>query len=98
MILCRALFEAAEILTLAVAPAARRRGIGAALVRAAAGLAAQGGADNLFLEVAQDNPAAQALYRSLGFAEAGRRAGYYARAEGRIDALVMRLDLNTRKA
>ncbi|MBA4794767.1 MAG: ribosomal protein S18-alanine N-acetyltransferase [Phenylobacterium sp.] len=98
MILCRALFEAAEILTLAVAPAARRRGIGAALVRAAAGLAAQGGADNLFLEVAQDNPAAQALYRSLGFAEAGRRAGYYARAERRIDALVMRLDLNTRKA
>ena len=95
MILCRALFEEAEILTLAVAPAARRQGIGAMLVETAAARAAQGGAQSLFLEVAQDNPAAQALYRSLGFAEAGRRAAYYARPEGRVDALVMRLDLNT---
>lgn len=98
MILCRALFDEAEILTLAVAPAARRQGIGAMLVETAAALAAQGGAHGLFLEVAADNPAAQALYRGLGFADAGRRAGYYARPEGRVDALVMRLDLNTRKA
>ena len=93
-ILMRTVADEAEILTLAVRPAARRRGIGADLIaRGAAGAAARG-ATRLFLEVADDNAAARALYARAGFAEAGRRPRYYARADGsRRDALLLALDL-----
>lgn len=91
-ILCRAIAGEAEILTLAVAPAARRLGVGRALVEAAGGLASQGGADSLFLEVAHDNVAALALYASAGFERVGLRKGYYASG---ADAVVMRRALNT---
>ncbi|WP_149538407.1 GNAT family N-acetyltransferase [Siccirubricoccus phaeus] len=84
-ILARAAGGEAEILTLAVAPAARRRGCGAALLGAALGLAA--GAAAMFLEVAESNPAARALYAAAGFVEVGRRRRYY--ADGG-DALVLR--------
>jgi ribosomal-protein-alanine N-acetyltransferase len=43
----------------------------------------------MFLEVGADNPAARALYASLGFTKVGDRKGYY---QGR-DALVLRLPL-----
>jgi ribosomal-protein-alanine N-acetyltransferase len=89
-ILCRAIAGEAEILTLAVAPDARRSGKGRALVEAAAVLAAQAGAGSFFLEVAEDNTAAVALYRAAGFAEVGRRRAYY----GQVDAIVMRRALN----
>lgn len=91
-ILCRAIAGEAEILTLAVSPAARRLGVGRALVEAAAGLAAQSGAGSLFLEVAHDNVAALALYASAGFERVGLRRGYYATG---ADAVVMRRALNT---
>jgi [ribosomal protein S18]-alanine N-acetyltransferase len=93
-ILCRALAGEAEILTLAVVPAARRRGLGRALVEAAAGAAALAGAEALFLEVAEDNPAALDLYRGARFAVVGARRGYYAREGGTAaDAVVMRREL-----
>ncbi len=57
-LLARAIGGEAEILTLAVAPWARRRGVGAALVEAAAEAALQREAGAVFLEVAADNPAA----------------------------------------
>jgi ribosomal-protein-alanine N-acetyltransferase len=45
--------------------------------------------------VAEDNAGALALYARLGFAAAGRRAGYYGRpAGGAVDAIVMRRALN----
>jgi len=90
-ILCRAIAGEAEILTLAVDPAARRRGVGRALVEAAAGLARLASAETLFLEVAEDNDAALALYAGAGFEGVGRRRGYYASG---ADAVVMRLALN----
>ena len=94
-ILIRAVADEAEILTLAVRPEARRRGLGARLVRAATGRAAELGATRLFLEVAEDNVAAQALYASLGFAAAGRRPRYYPRAEGSaVDALILVLNFS----
>ncbi len=94
-ILVRAIAGEAEILTLAVDPSFRRRGLARALVEAAAGAALGLAAETLFLEVADDNPAAIALYAGGGFAEVGRRRGYYARPDGAsIDALVMRRDLN----
>ncbi|MGP3695769.1 GNAT family N-acetyltransferase [Rhodobacter sp. NSM] len=86
----RAVAGEAEILTLAVAPEARRRGLGARLTAAFLRAAGARGAESAFLEVAADNAAAIALYTAAGFAEAGRRRGYYRTAEGRpLDALVM---------
>jgi ribosomal-protein-alanine N-acetyltransferase len=96
MILARAIAGEAEILTIAVAPGARRSGLGRALVEAVCGLAGQSGAQTLFLEVAVDNAAAIGLYTAAGFTAAGRRRGYYDRGtEGRIDALILRLGLNS---
>lgn len=94
-ILCRSIAGEAEILTLAVDPAARRRGWGAALVEMAAGVAAETGAEALFLEVAADNLAAIGLYGATGFSRVGLRKGYYADPEGAKDAVVMRRSLNT---
>lgn len=89
-VLARVAGDEAEILTLAVSPETRRRGLGRALVRRAAATAAEQGAATLFLEVAVDNEAALALYGALGFAEKGRRKAYYGRP-GRppTDALVL---------
>lgn len=83
----------AELLTVAVAPEARRRGVGAALVTAACVAALMRGATSMHLEVAEDNAAARALYRRLGYEEAGRRAAYYAGEGGAVDAIVMRRTL-----
>ena len=96
-ILIRVVAGEAEILTLAVRPEARRRGLGARLVAAAAARAAALGAARLFLEVAEDNAAARALYAAAGFAETGRRRGYYPReGGGRTDALILSLNLTAR--
>jgi ribosomal-protein-alanine N-acetyltransferase len=90
MLLGRVMADEAEILTLAVALAVRRRGIATALLRAArAEIVARGGA-TVFLEVSVDNPAAQALYRRFGFFEVGRRQSYYADSS---DALVLSMKI-----
>ncbi len=84
----------AELLTLAVHPDARRRGIGAQLVRAIETAAVGHGAEACLLEVAADNAPARALYDGLGYKLVGRRAGYYVRALARpSDALVLRRQL-----
>ena len=93
-ILMRAVADEAEILTLAVRPAARRGGLGGRLVGEGVLAAAARGATRVFLEVAEDNVAARALYERTGFVEAGRRPGYYAAADGgRRDALLLALNL-----
>lgn len=81
--------DEAEVLTLAVLPAARRGGVGRALLARAAALAASRGARRMFLEVAETNAAARALYAQAGFEEIARRRAYYANASGRQDALVL---------
>ena len=86
----RAIAGEAEVLTLAVAPAARRQGLGRSLVARFIDRARQEGADRAFLEVAADNAPALALYAAAGFAEAGRRRSYYRQPDGRpLDALVL---------
>ena len=93
-ILIRVVADEAEILTLAVRPAARRRGIASRLTAQAARSARALGATRLFLEVAEDNAPARALYTSLGFQPVGRRRGYYARPDGPpVDALMLALNL-----
>jgi ribosomal-protein-alanine N-acetyltransferase len=95
LILMRAVADEAEVLTLATAPAHRRKGAARSLLQAALDLAGAAGAESAFLEVAADNAPAIALYRALGFDPVGRRAGYYARGNGpTIDALVLRRTLN----
>ena len=95
LILMRAIAGEAEVLTLAVEPSHRRRGVARALLEAGLAQAAAAGAEACFLEVAADNIAALALYRAAGFEEAGHRGGYYRRPEGEaVDALVLRRTLN----
>ena len=97
LILIRTVADEAEILTLAVRPSARRSGLGAQLVQQGVVEAAARGATRLFLEVAEDNVAARALYARAGFAQAGLRRRYYARADGTsADALVLSLNLPQR--
>jgi [ribosomal protein S18]-alanine N-acetyltransferase len=90
LILVRVAADEAEILTLAVAPHARRSGIGAALLHQATTRAAASGASTVFLEVSVNNIAAYQLYTRANFVQVGRRPHYY--SDG-ADALVLRLDL-----
>lgn len=82
-----------EVQTIAVAPRARRTGLGRTLMRALIAEAIERGAAELFLEVRADNPPARALYESLGFEAIAVRPGYYQPAG--VDAVVMRLVLTT---
>lgn len=94
MAICRVAADEAELLTIAVRPAYRRRGAARRLLEAVLGHVREAGARCLFLEVAVDNPVARALYDSAGFRPAGNRPAYFSRS-GRppVDGLVMRLDL-----
>lgn len=93
-ILIRVVADEAEILTLAVRPSARRAGLGVRLTRVAAHRSWSAGARRLFLEVAEDNVAALALYARMGFGLAGRRPRYYARpGRAPADALLLVLNL-----
>ncbi|GAB3618165.1 ribosomal protein S18-alanine N-acetyltransferase [Okibacterium endophyticum] len=78
----------ADIQTVAVAPEVRRMGLGRVLVQALINRARDARAREVFLEVRQDNPAAQALYAELGFESIGVRPGYYQPDD--VDAVVMR--------
>lgn len=89
MVLWRVAGDEAEILTIAVLPPWRRHGLGQRLLDHAMAESRARGAEVMFLEVAADNQAAQALYLARGFAQVGVRKGYYA---GK-DALVMRAEL-----
>lgn len=86
----------AEILTFCIGAAARRRGLGGALLQAAFEAAAARGADEVFLEVGEANAAALALYHRAGFVAVGRRSAYYRHGEQATDALVMRKPLKQR--
>jgi ribosomal-protein-alanine N-acetyltransferase len=67
----------AEILNLAVAAARRGRGVGRCLMERALEEAVLAGVRRVFLEVRESNSVARAFYLGLGFAEGGRRRGYY---------------------
>ena len=81
----------ADIQTIAVAPAARRQGLGRALMVALLDEAGRREAAEVFLEVRADNPNAQQLYASLGFEQIAVRPQYY-QPDG-VDAHIMRLAL-----
>jgi [ribosomal protein S18]-alanine N-acetyltransferase len=90
-VLSRLAADEAEILTISVDAAHQGRGVGRALLSENLRQAANAGAKVMFLEVAQDNAAAVALYERFGFVQVGERSGYYRRADGtRATAVVMR--------
>lgn len=89
-LLGRAVAGEAELLTLAVAPEARRLGLGRKLLTRFLYQSRLRAAETAFLEVAADNDAAIALYRQGGFAPVGRRLNYYRSGpESAVDAIVM---------
>ena len=85
--------EEGEIADLAVAPAARRLGVGGLLLDRVVAEAMESGVRALYLEVRESNSAARALYESRGFGIVGRRRGYYQRPFE--DALVLRRNLSS---
>ena len=93
-VLSRLAADEAEILTIAVAPASRRKGVASLLLSTHLGRLTGAGTRRLFLEVDAENAAALALYASFGFVEVGQRKAYYPRpgAHG-ANALIMRREL-----
>jgi ribosomal-protein-alanine N-acetyltransferase len=85
--------DEAHVLNICIDPLAQSRGLGRQLLRAMVQLAADRGAQRVFLEVRPSNTPALALYHSEGFNEIGRRPRYYPAAQGREDAVVMAIEL-----
>ena len=92
LVMARLAADEAEVLTLAVAPAARRRGIARCLLAATMARLRDAGASSLFLEVGMGNTAARRLYEAAGFRVVGNRVRYY---DDGSDALIMRADLQS---
>jgi ribosomal-protein-alanine N-acetyltransferase len=91
--LLRTVADEAELLLLAVAPDAQRRGIGGALIDHFIDHGRRLGIRRLHLEVRDGNPAV-AMYRAFGFKAEGRRPKYYTGLDGsQHDALTMALAL-----
>ena len=82
--------ERAEIVSLAVAPAARRAGTASALMRRTLAGLRSGRVRRAFLMVRESNAAARAFYQRFGFRRARRVRHYY---ENREDGIRMILDL-----
>ena len=92
----RVTVDEAELLTLAVLPEARRRGIARKCLTAFEHKAEAMGASHAFLEVAETNFAARALYQSAGWSEDAIRRDYYrVSGGGTINAIVMSKSLKT---
>lgn len=83
--------DSAEIESVAVSVAWRRRGLGRTICSELLAWAREHGATQAFLEVRMSNRSAQWLYKSLGFQESGIRRGYYHDPDE--DALVMTVAL-----
>ncbi|WP_281186216.1 ribosomal protein S18-alanine N-acetyltransferase [Actinomadura kijaniata] len=77
-----------DVQTIGVRADQRGKGLGAALLTALLDEAAKRGADEVFLEVRADNPAARRLYERFGFERVGLRKRYY--QPSGVDAVVMR--------
>ena len=81
--LVRSVLDEVELLLLATVPLHRRRGVGAALLRALTGEAQAEGATRMHLEVRAGNDAVR-LYTAQGFAKIGERRGYYRGRTGQL--------------
>lgn len=92
--LARLVLDEAEVLTVVTAPDQRGQGVATRVLRALLARLAERGAARVFLEVAEDNDAALALYSAAGFTATGRRRGYYPRpGQQAIDAILLSRDV-----
>lgn len=83
--------DEAHLLDVAVAGERHGTGLGRYLIETLCARAREMGATSVLLEVRPSNERALAVYGRFGFAEIGRRKGYYPAHEGkREDAIVMR--------
>ena len=90
-VLARFVGDEGEILTLATHPSAQRQGRASAALRLLETEASSRGVRAIFLEVAEGNVAARALYLAAGFVETGRRPRYYVRPDASpVAAIIMR--------
>lgn len=88
-IVWRVIADEAEIITIGVHPDARRSGIASAMLTLAESDAKKRGAQKIFLEVAENNRPARAMYTQNGYSQIGVRPKYY---DG-IDAILMAKNL-----
>ncbi len=89
LVLYRVAADEAEILTFAVHPEARNRGLGSRLLMQAIATLESNDVASLLLEVAKDNKAALSLYTRAGFQIVGERGAYYVGGERPVDAWIM---------
>jgi [ribosomal protein S18]-alanine N-acetyltransferase len=90
LILVQYVCREAEILTLATRRADHRKGYARQVLDHLQARLQPTGLDRWLLDVAADNSAAIAFYRSHGFECDGRRADYYRRANGQhVDSILM---------
>jgi len=90
-IIGRQMADEAEVLNLAMAPPARRKGQGSAVLKAALEEFRTRGVSRVYLEVRESNLAASAFYAKHGFSQTGKRLNYYRKPEEA--AIVMELRL-----
>ncbi|HTS58452.1 MAG TPA: ribosomal protein S18-alanine N-acetyltransferase [Terriglobales bacterium] len=90
-LVARAVGQEWEIENVAIAGPARRRRLGACLLRHFLDLVRGQGGVSVFLEVREANRAAQALFEQCGFIESGRRADYYRNPEEDAVTYVLRV-------
>jgi [ribosomal protein S18]-alanine N-acetyltransferase len=87
--------DEAEILSVAIDPVYRGRGLSRELLLTHLGHLAGRGVRTVFLEVEENNRPARRLYERAGFRAVGRRERYYRQAGGeQLNALLMRRDLS----
>jgi tRNA threonylcarbamoyladenosine biosynthesis protein TsaB len=90
LLVARTISGECELENIVVAQEARRRGVGALLLRSLLERARAERATACWLEVRKSNTAARRLYATAGFQESGRRRGYYQQPSE--DAVLYRID------
>ena len=96
-VLAHTVLDETEVFSVGVVPLYRRFGVAETLMEGTRRIAMTRSSRVIFLEVAADNPSAQALYKKAGYKIVGHRTDYYKRDDGsRVDAMVMRLSVGNR--
>jgi ribosomal-protein-alanine N-acetyltransferase len=85
----------AHLLNICVHSRYYRKGIAKRLLQETILKSRGAGCYSMLLEVRESNLSAISLYKSFGFDEIGRRKNYYPSVDGREDALMFQLDLES---
>ncbi len=96
-ILMNQVLDEAEILSLGTARAQQAKGHASQLLNTTCALLMEAGVCRIYLDVAEPNLPARALYAGCGFSESGRRPRYYGAAPQRQDAIIMSKALDGHK-